>query len=165
MKHITIERAKLEQWLKAVDMFAGEDRQKALHEAGKEMLQALAAPVQEPVAYRGRLVSGNYWYCNTPQFFDNAEPLYTTPPAAPVPLTDDIWILTSEYNDYDQHGEYFEAVFIGKPTAKQIEDRCGVNELGSTHILSGGGRIKFEYHWYNLRQEKAAHNITKGNAA
>jgi hypothetical protein len=42
MSHITIERARLEQWLKAVDMFAGEDRQKALHEAGKEMLQALA---------------------------------------------------------------------------------------------------------------------------
>ena len=50
MTHITIERARLEQWLKAIDMFAGEDRQKALHEAGKEMLQALAArPVQEPV--------------------------------------------------------------------------------------------------------------------
>jgi hypothetical protein len=38
-------------------------------------------------------VSGSYRYCNTPQFFDNAEPLYATPPAAPVPLTD---------------GEYFE---------------------------------------------------------
>ena len=45
--------------------------------------QALAAPVQEPVAYRSRLASGSYTYCNTPQFFDNAEPLYTTPPAAP----------------------------------------------------------------------------------
>jgi hypothetical protein len=42
------------------------------------------APVQEPVAYRSRLASGNYTYCTTPQFFDNAQPLYTTPPAAPV---------------------------------------------------------------------------------
>jgi hypothetical protein len=40
------------------------------------------APVQEPVAYRSRLASGNYTYCTTPQFFDNAQPLYTTPPAA-----------------------------------------------------------------------------------
>ena len=40
------------------------------------------APVQEPVAYRSRLASGSYTYCNTPQFFDNAEPLFTTPPAA-----------------------------------------------------------------------------------
>jgi hypothetical protein len=38
--------------------------------------------VQEPVAYRSRLASGNYTYCTTPQFFDNAQPLYTTPPAA-----------------------------------------------------------------------------------
>ena len=48
MTQITIEKAKLEQWLNAIDMFAGEDRQKALYEASKEMLQALAAPVQEP---------------------------------------------------------------------------------------------------------------------
>jgi hypothetical protein len=75
------------------------------------------------------------------------------------PLTDDIWILTSEYNDYDQHGEYFEAVFVGKPTAKQIEEHCGVNEIGSTHILAGGGRIKHQDQWYNLRQEEAAHGI------
>ena len=69
MTHITIDRAKLEQWLNAIDMFAGEDRQKALYKASKEMLQALAAqqehepenepfvslasvqePVQEPMA-------------------------------------------------------------------------------------------------------------------
>jgi hypothetical protein len=79
------------------------------------------------------------------------------------PLTDDIWILTSEYNDYDQHGEYFEAVFIGKPTAEQIEKHCGVNEVGSTHILAGGGRVEYEYHWYNLRKEKAAHGINEKN--
>jgi hypothetical protein len=44
--------------------------------------QARSAPVQEPVAYRSRLASGSYTYCNTPQFFDNAEPLYTAAPAA-----------------------------------------------------------------------------------
>jgi len=54
--------------------------------------QARSAPVQEPVAYRSRLASGSYTYCNTPQFFDNAEPLYTAAPAAQrqwVGLTDD----------------------------------------------------------------------------
>ena len=76
------------------------------------------------------------------------------------PLTDEeIWVLTSEYNDYDQHGEYFEAVFIGKPTAKQIQKHCLVGEKGAVHILNGGGRVKYEDQWYNLRKEKAAHGI------
>ncbi len=52
MNTVTIERAKLEQWLNAIDMFAGEDRQKALHEAGKEMLQALAICEQALAAQR-----------------------------------------------------------------------------------------------------------------
>ena len=76
------------------------------------------------------------------------------------PLTDEeIWVLTSEYNDYDQHGEYFEAIFIGKPTAKQIQKHCLVGEKDAAHILAGGGRVKYEDQWYNLRKEKAAHGI------
>ena len=56
------------------------------HEPENEPYVSLAS-VQEPVAYRSRLASGNYTYCNTPQFFDNAQPLYTTPPAAqPAPV-------------------------------------------------------------------------------
>jgi hypothetical protein len=51
------------------------------HEPENEPFVSLAS-VQEPVAWRSQLASGNYTYCNTPQFFDNAEPLYTTPPAA-----------------------------------------------------------------------------------
>jgi hypothetical protein len=69
----------------------------------------------------------------------------------------DIWVLTSEYNDYDQHGEYFEAVFIGKPTSEQIQKRCQV--LDASHILSGGGRVNWEDRWYNLRKEKAEYGI------
>jgi hypothetical protein len=48
------------------------------HEPENEPFVSLAS-VQEPVAWRSQLASGNYTYCNTPQFFDNAEPLYTTP--------------------------------------------------------------------------------------
>ena len=88
----------------------------------------------------------------------------TPPPVAEShkrkPLTnEEIWVLTSEYNDYDQHGEYFEAVFIGKPTSKQIQKHCHVTEQGAVHILNGGGRVKYEDQWYNLRKEKAAHGI------
>ena len=31
-----------------------------------------------------------------------------------------VWVLTSEVNDYDQCGEYFEAVFKEKPTLEQL---------------------------------------------
>lgn len=72
-----------------------------------------------------------------------------------------IWVLTSEYNDYDQHGEYFEDLFVGKPTLEQIQKCCQVNEEYASHILSGGGRVNYEDKWYNLRQE-AAHGIKEG---
>ena len=54
--------------------------------------EAIEQPAQqEPVAYRSRLKSGSYTYCNMAQFFDNAEPLYTSPPASKpwVGLTDE----------------------------------------------------------------------------
>jgi len=54
------------------------------------LLDKPAAPVQEPVAYRSRLASGSYTYCNTPQFSDNAEPLYTAAPVQQKPLFADI---------------------------------------------------------------------------
>jgi hypothetical protein len=44
----------------------------------KQMMQA------EPVAWRSQLASGSYTYCNTPEYFDNAEPIYTSPVAPQV---------------------------------------------------------------------------------
>jgi len=64
-----------------------------------------------------------------------------------------VWVLTSSCNDYDQHGEYFEAVFKDKPTRESIMEACGVTEEGADHILLGGGRKGDEYMWFNLRQE------------
>ena len=42
------------------------------------VIRKLATVSMEPVGYRSRLGSGSYTYCRTPEFFDNAEPLYTT---------------------------------------------------------------------------------------
>lgn len=60
-----------------------------------------------------------------------------------------IWVLTKEYNDYDQHGEYFIHAWNKKPTAKELEDH-GVEDYRLEHVLSGGGRQNFEYDWYAL---------------
>jgi hypothetical protein len=74
--------------------------------------------------------------------------------------TDGVWILTSENNDYDQHGEYFRAVFAKKPSLKELATYFA--ERGSTsanvmeavafleHVLAGGGRRGVENEWYNL---------------
>lgn len=68
----------------------------------------------------------------------------------------DVWILTSEYNDYDQHGEYFEDVFVSKPTVEQIMKRCGCDQQEAERIIAGGGRIRTEYHWYYLRKHSCS---------
>lgn len=64
------------------------------------------------------------------------------------------WILTEEYNDYDQHGEYFVGFFINKPTTEQIKNLLGCSDVYAEHILNGGGRYECEDHWYNLRLEE-----------
>ena len=63
-----------------------------------------------------------------------------------------VWILTEEYNDYDQHGEYYIAAFRDVPTVEQLM-KFEMNEEGALHVQNGGGRIGTEYSWYNLRQE------------
>ncbi len=66
-----------------------------------------------------------------------------------------VWILTEEYNDYDQHGEYFVEAFEAKPTTQQLID-AGVEESRTAHVLSGGGRIElgsyYDNQWYHLRE-------------
>lgn len=62
-----------------------------------------------------------------------------------------VWILTSEYNDYDQYGEYFVDVFANKPTHQQLTD-YGVLQNRLRHVLNGGGRIGNENEWFNLKE-------------
>ena len=64
----------------------------------------------------------------------------------------EIWVLTSEYNDYDQHGEYFTAAFQGKPSAADLVKEAGVPAKLAEHIAAGGGRIDAEYQWFHLRR-------------
>lgn len=64
-----------------------------------------------------------------------------------------VWILTSEYNEYDQHGEYFEKLFFKKPKVEDLEDACEYTKEAAQELLTtGGGRKNYENQWYYLRE-------------
>ena len=67
-----------------------------------------------------------------------------------------IYILTEEWNEYDQHGAYFLAAFVDMPSARDIRvvmarEDTPMPESEIAHILKGGGRQKTESVWYHLR--------------
>ena len=62
-----------------------------------------------------------------------------------------IWVLTREENQYDQFGEYFDAVFSKKPTVEQVMEHVGSKKTAE-HVLGSGGRISDEDTWYFLRE-------------
>lgn len=69
-----------------------------------------------------------------------------------------VWVLTSEVNDYDQYGEYFEAVFKDKPTLEQLKVLGLPENYAQSCLNDGGGRllptIEAEYKWWHLREEE-----------
>lgn len=65
-----------------------------------------------------------------------------------------VWILTEEYNDYNQHGEYLVEVFETKPTKDVLAKTVcwEPTSIAIDHLFHGGGRMKWEDSWYNLRE-------------
>lgn len=63
------------------------------------------------------------------------------------------WILTREYNCYDQFGEYFVAWWKDKPSLEELKGVLTWRSKSELyHILHGGGRIDREDDWYNLTE-------------
>ena len=60
-----------------------------------------------------------------------------------------VFVLTEEYNDYDQHGAYFVEVFARRPTNEELT-KAGVEAGRLSHVQAGGGRQGFDDHWYIL---------------
>jgi len=80
-------------------------------------------------------------------------------------MTETVWIITEEFNQYDQYGEYFVCAFKTKPT---VEELVGAGfDLSEAEFLqsTGGGRIGTEDSWYSLREipfgERLLDGITK----
>ena len=72
------------------------------------------------------------------------------------------WLLTYEVNDYNQHGEYFLAIFDTKPDHQRLANALrGASGMPTDimagiafleHVLKGGGRKGDEQTWYNLEE-------------
>ena len=80
-------------------------------------------------------------------------------------VTPKSYVLTSQYNDYDQYGAYFIAWFHQKPTAEEV---CKALRLDAAHaelfdymdlakhVLASGGRCGSEHVWYTLKQVQSS---------
>ncbi len=77
-----------------------------------------------------------------------------------------VWVLTRSINDYNQDGDYFEAVFAKQPSVKQLADFFYGKDGGHgsmdvmaavsflEHVRSGGGRRGTEDTWYDLEEKE-----------
>ena len=64
-----------------------------------------------------------------------------------------IWVLTKEYNDYRQHGEYYVKAWTHQPTPAELMAH-GVPDWEVDHVLKGGGRNGIDDEWFNLNTER-----------
>ena len=65
-----------------------------------------------------------------------------------------VWVLTREINQYDQDGEYFEAVFLEKPNYAKLKP-FGIPDDMMRWVMDGGGRKGVEDEWWYLREVNA----------
>lgn len=66
-----------------------------------------------------------------------------------------VWILTKEYNEYDQYGEYFKNVYFSKPTAEQLKLAGVDHTLIDLCLTKGGGRPSTAYDcWWHLNKHE-----------
>ena len=69
-----------------------------------------------------------------------------------------MWIVTIEYNEYNQQGEYFLAAYLEKPTFKQLKKLIGEDDVTVGKLTRGGERQGEAYTWYNLFEATEGEN-------
>lgn len=78
----------------------------------------------------------------------NPQPPTEKAPPYPSAKKRSVWILTKEYNEYDQYGEYFKNVYFKKPTAGQLSLAGVDHTLIELCLTKGGGRPSTAYDWW-----------------
>lgn len=66
-----------------------------------------------------------------------------------------VWILTYQVNDYNQHGDYFEAVFKEKPTLEELMSFDIPEDYAQSCLDTGGERLHpttGNDTWWELKQ-------------
>ena len=63
-----------------------------------------------------------------------------------------MWVITKSVNDYNQHGDYFVAVFTEKPTFAELKVLLNLDDVTAGKLTRGGGRQNSEGVWYNLEE-------------
>lgn len=69
----------------------------------------------------------------------------------------EVWVLTYEVNDYDQHGEYFLAVFKEKPTLEELMSFDIPEDYAQSCLDIGGERLRpttGSDTWWHLKSYK-----------
>ena len=72
-----------------------------------------------------------------------------------------IWIVTTEYNEYDQYGEYFVACFLEKPSKSELKELLKneyISDITIDYLFDGGGRQDVENQWWYLEEVKVGEN-------
>ena len=66
-----------------------------------------------------------------------------------------VWVLTEEYNEYDQHGAYFLAVFANKPTPTDLLP-WDVSLSEAFQLMEKGNSREDRYQgsWFYLYEEE-----------
>ena len=64
-----------------------------------------------------------------------------------------LFILTEEYNEYDQHGSYYLRAWRDKPTVEQLLPYIDTRSTAARLLAVGGGREGKEHSWYNLEEQ------------
>ena len=71
-----------------------------------------------------------------------------------------VYVLTRSHNDYDQHGEYFVAVFDKLPNYQQLV-ALGVPTNRVRYVTNGGGRINNDEVWFKLIKANFGENYSE----
>lgn len=69
-------------------------------------------------------------------------------------VSNTVWVLTYESNDYNQHGEYFEAVFGFKPSIKDLEEKQNIKGHKAKDLVENGVYREFGGDAWFLREEE-----------